>query len=130
MTKVLSGLLLLGALLGLPARETADTIYYRGQIVTMWDARPVAEAVAIRGNRFLRVGSNREVLQTAGPATTKIDLRGRTALPGLIDSHAHPISAALAEREETLPAMNSIADIQSYIRRQAARRVARRLRSC
>lgn len=123
MTKVLLGLLLIGALLGLPARETADTIYYRGQIVTMWDARPVAEAVAIRGNRFLLVGSNREVLRTAGPATTKIDLQERTALPGLIDSHVHPISAALAEREETLPAMRSIADVQAYIRQQAARRL-------
>src|SRR5262249_4732438 len=75
--------------------------------------------VAIRGNRFLAVGSNWEVLQTADSRTKKIDLRGRTVLPGLIDSHTHPITAALSERAELLPVMNSIADIQAYIRRRA-----------
>ncbi|MDQ3009506.1 MAG: amidohydrolase [Acidobacteriota bacterium] len=101
--------------------QTADTIYYNGRIVTMWDARPTAEAVAISGNRFLAVGSNKEVLRTASARTKKINLHGRTVLPGLIDSHTHPITAALSEREEPLPVMNSIADIQAYIRRRAAR---------
>ena len=86
----------------------------------MWNARPIAEAIAIRGNRFLAVGTNKEVLQTADSRTKKIDLDGRTVLPGLIDSHTHPIMAALGERDEALPVMNSIADIQAYIRHRAA----------
>ena len=102
------------------AGQTADAIYYNGKIVTLWDTRPVAEAMAIRGNRFLRVGSNEEVLQTVGPSTKKTDLRGRCVTPGLIDSHAHPIMAALAARDSSVPALHSIADIQVYIRRQAA----------
>lgn len=101
--------------------QTADTIYYNGRVVTMWEAHPTVAAVAIRGHRFLAVGANAEVLQTAGPQTKKIDLGGRTALPGLIDSHTHPISAALSERDGPLPAFNSIADVQAYIRRCAAR---------
>ncbi|MGE0131771.1 MAG: amidohydrolase [Blastocatellales bacterium] len=103
-----------------PGPQAADTIYFNGKIVTMWEAHPVVEAAAIRGNRFLAVGSNVEVLKTAGPQTKKIDLGGRTVLPGLIDSHTHPISAALSERDGPLPAFNSIADIQAYIRRRAA----------
>ncbi|MDQ3688087.1 MAG: amidohydrolase [Acidobacteriota bacterium] len=103
------------------ATQPADVIYYHGKIITMWDAHPVVEAVAIRGNVFLRVGSNEEVLKTAGPKTQKIDLRGQCIVPGLIDSHTHPISAALSEQDDTLPPMNSIAEIQAYLRRRVAR---------
>jgi predicted amidohydrolase YtcJ len=120
--KILAGLFLLCALtVSVAAQQAADTIYYNGHVVTLWDAHPLAEAVAIRGNRFLKVGSNAEVLQAADAHTKKIDLRGRTVLPGLIDSHTHPIGAALSERTEPLPVLNSIADLQTYIRERAAR---------
>ncbi len=117
----ITGLLLLFSFLAQTPPETADTIYYNGKIVTMWEALPVAEAVAIRGNRFLAAGSNAEVMNSAGSRTKKIDLGGRTVLPGLIDSHTHPISAALSERDEQLPTFEAIAEIQSYIRQRAAR---------
>jgi predicted amidohydrolase YtcJ len=119
--KWMIGLLLLLSLLSQTPHEGADTIYYNGKIVTMWEALPLAEAVAIRGNRFLAAGSNAEVMKTADPRTKKIDLGGRTVLPGLIDSHTHPISAALSEHDEQIPTFNSIADIQTYIRQRAAR---------
>jgi predicted amidohydrolase YtcJ len=120
--KIFAGLFLLCVLtVSVNAQQAADTIYYNGHVVTLWDARPVVEAVAIHGHRFLKVGSNAEVLQTADAHTKKIDLRGRTVLPGLIDSHTHPISAALSERAEPLPVLNSIADLQAYIRQRAAR---------
>ena len=96
--KVLSAILLFALIpvwsLAQSGPEAAETIYYNGRIVTVSDARPIAEAVAIRGNHFLAVGSNQEVLRTADARTKKIDLRGRTVLPGLIDSHTHPIMAA------------------------------------
>lgn len=102
------------------APETADTIYHNGRVITMWSARPLAEAIAIQGNRFLRTGTNEEILRTAGQTTRKIDLCGHCVVPGLIDSHAHPIQAALAAKKGVLPVTHSIASIQDYIRRQAA----------
>ncbi|MEX2263938.1 MAG: amidohydrolase [Bryobacteraceae bacterium] len=98
----------------------ADIIYYNGKIVTMWPQQPVAEALAIEGNRFLAVGSNAEVRAKAGPQTRQIDLRGRTVVPGLIDSHTHPIGAALSERDGPIPVMNSIAEVQAYMKKLAA----------
>jgi predicted amidohydrolase YtcJ len=99
--------------------EVPDVIYYNGNIVTMSATQPRAQAVAIEGNRFLLAGANAEVRKMAGPETRQIDLHGRTVLPGLEDSHTHPITSALSERDGPIPVMNSIAEIQAYIRKQA-----------
>jgi predicted amidohydrolase YtcJ len=103
----------------LPA-QAPDAVYYNGNIVTMSSDRPAAQAVAIRGDRFVAVGSNAEVRKLAGPKTRQVDLRGRTVLPGLNDSHTHPVSAALAEKDGPVPVMHSIAEVQEYIRKLAA----------
>ncbi len=102
----------------LPA-QPADTIYRNGKIITLSTAQPAAEAVAIRGNRFLLVGADADVLKARGPATKVIDLKGRTVVPGLIESHGHPVGAALAEQDGPIPTIHSIADIQAYVRQQA-----------
>jgi len=109
------------------AAQPPDVIYYNGHIVTLSASRPDAQAVAIRGSRFLLAGSDAEVRKSAGPNTKLIDLRGRTVLPGLNDSHTHPITSALSERDGPIPVMNSIAEVQSYIRQQAAAAPADRL---
>src|SRR6476619_7991378 len=70
--------------------QTADFIYHNGKIITVWGAHPVVQAMAIKGNRFLSVGSNEEAMRTAGPSTRKIDLQGRCVVPGMIESHVHP----------------------------------------
>ena len=80
-----------------PATETAfpDLIVYNGKIVTMDDASlnnspgKIVEAMAIRGDRIQQVGSNNDVLRSAGPKTRKMDLKGRTVVPGWIDTHSH-----------------------------------------
>ncbi|MBS1829779.1 MAG: amidohydrolase [Acidobacteria bacterium] len=100
--------------------QTADTIYYNAKVVTMWSAKPTAEAVAIRGNKFLAVGSNAEVLKLATATTKKHDLQGKSVLPGLIDSHVHPIMAALSEQDGPVPVMRSIAEVQAYLKKLAA----------
>ncbi|HEU0142261.1 MAG TPA: amidohydrolase [Bryobacteraceae bacterium] len=100
--------------------QTADVIYFNGRIATLWEAKPRAEAVAVRGGRFLAVGSNEDVLKTAGADTKKVDLKGAPVLPGIIETHTHPISAALAEKDGPVPVMHSIPEIQEYIRTQAA----------
>jgi predicted amidohydrolase YtcJ len=103
------------------AQEPADIVFYNGKIVTVSETNPVVEAVAIRGNRFLKAGSDEEVLKVVGPSTKKYDLKGRCVLPGVVEGHTHPVSAALSEQEGPVPVMNSIAEIQDYIRKQAAR---------
>jgi hypothetical protein len=66
-----------------------ETILYNGKILTVNDRFSTAEALAVRGDKILAVGASQEILQLAGPATTKIDLRGKTVVPGFIDTHAH-----------------------------------------
>lgn len=85
----------------------------------MWDQHPNVQAVAIRGDRFVAVGADAEVLKTAGPGTQKIDLHGQCVIPGLIAGHVHPIMAALSEIDGPIPVFHSIPEIQTYIREQA-----------
>jgi predicted amidohydrolase YtcJ len=72
---------------------SADLVLVGGPVMTMDTARPAAEAVAIRAGRLVAVGSTREVLELAGPRTRRIELAGRTLLPGFIDAHCHPLLA-------------------------------------
>jgi predicted amidohydrolase YtcJ len=73
--------------------STADTIFTNGDIVTMTDKAPAADALAIKDGRILAIGTEAEVLATQGPGTRKIDLGGRTLLPGFLDGHSHFINA-------------------------------------
>src|SRR5438128_12085480 len=94
---------LFAILCGCACAQPAETIYHNGKIVTMWPEHPTAQAVAIRGDRFLVVGTDAEVLKTAGPRTKRVDLRGGTVVPGLIESHVHPLDAALSEIDGPIP---------------------------
>jgi predicted amidohydrolase YtcJ len=66
-----------------------DVILTNGKIITVDDRFSIAQAVAIRGDRFVAVGTNQDITRLAGPNTRRIDLRGRSVVPGLIDNHAH-----------------------------------------
>jgi predicted amidohydrolase YtcJ len=77
-----------GAVL-VPQTPPADLVLTNGVVITV-DARDsIAQAVAIRGGRIVLVGSSADVQRLVGPRTEVIDLRGRTATPGLIDTHVH-----------------------------------------
>jgi predicted amidohydrolase YtcJ len=112
------------ALLSLPigvasAAEEADLILHHGKIVTVDHDFSIRQALAIRDGKILKVGTDEEVLKTAGPRTEKIDLQGKLVLPGLIDSHVHPTGAAMHEFEHEIPEMETIADVLAYIRERA-----------
>lgn len=64
-----------------------DTVLLNGRVFTAAAAQPWAEAVAIRGDRIIAVGTTAEVAALAGPETTRRDLGGRTVIPGLNDAH-------------------------------------------
>src|SRR5262245_20663716 len=70
-------------------RPPADRVLLNGQVLTVDANDSVAEAVAISGGRIVAVGSTSDVRGWVGPSTDVIDLRGRTATPGLIDTHVH-----------------------------------------
>ena len=79
---------------GPPPEKTADAIYSGGDIVTVDDAHPSAEAVAVKDGKILAVGSRAEVEKAYKGATTKaVDLAGRTLVPGFLDPHSHYINA-------------------------------------
>lgn len=71
------------------------TVFYGGSVVTMDDAIPNAEAVAISGGTILAVGSKDRVTSAAGAGARIVNLDGRTLMPGLIDPHQHPIPGGI-----------------------------------
>ncbi len=73
----------------------ADTVLYNGKILTADDAFSVVEAVAIRGGRFLAIGTKDRILPMAGPNTRQIDLKGKTVIPGIVDLHEHPFTEGM-----------------------------------
>lgn len=98
-----------------------DAVYFGGPILTMDDARPRAEALAVRGGRILAVGGRDEVLAKAGRGARQVDLGGRALLPGFVDPHGHVSFVGLqAISANLLPAPdgegNSVADLQRVTR--------------
>jgi len=73
----------------------ADSILFNGRITTLDPLAPEVSAVAIKDGQFLAVGDDRTIHTHAGPDTESIDLKGRTVIPGLNDSHIHVIRGGL-----------------------------------
>jgi len=102
-------------------QERPDLILYNGNIWTVNDKEPRAQAVAIAGDRFLAVGSDSDVLNVASPASKKIDLGGKTVTPGFIDAHSHPAEAGLMHLRMVDCDLRSISAIQAALRERAAK---------
>jgi predicted amidohydrolase YtcJ len=102
--------------------QPADLILYNGKIATQDDRRSIVEALAIRGGTFLAVGSDREVMRFRDQGTKLIDLRKRTVIPGLNDSHLHLIRGGLNfNLELRWDGVPSLADGLRMLREQAQR---------
>ena len=74
------------------AAEPADLVLRGGTVITIDDDRPGPEAVAIKGQRIVAVGSSEEIDKHVGPQTKVLELRGKTVLPGFIEGHGHFLS--------------------------------------
>src|SRR5262249_51754486 len=110
-------------LLTVPAlfAANADLILYNGKIVTVDPKFSIVQALSVKGGRITKLGDTKSIFATErGPQTQRIDLKGRTVLPGLVDSHVHPLGAGLSEFRRALPALDSLAAIQDYIRSRMA----------
>ena len=85
----LAGVLTAGAFSILSAQGAPDLVLSNGKIITVDERFTIAEAVAIRGDNDVAVGTNQEIDRLAGAGARRIDLRGRAVIPGLIDNHMH-----------------------------------------
>lgn len=114
-------LILLGALSWACSgdEEYADTIYRNGKVITVDSTFSIREAIAIRDGKFMKVGSDDDVMALAGDSTTVIDLKGHAVIPGLIEGHAHPIAASQSEINATIPVVETIDEVLDWISAEA-----------
>ncbi len=101
----------------------ADVILYNGRVAIVDGDFTIHPSIAIQDGRILLSGSNVDVLKRRGPRTEVVDLEGKLALPGLMDSHAHPADACLTEFDHEIPPIERIEDVLNYI--QARTRVVK-----
>lgn len=95
--------------------QAPDLILHNGNIITLDDKLASASAVAIQGEKISTLGASEQVLKLAGPKTKIIDLKKRTVVPGLIDSHIHIISGGLGMKKVQLAEASSIAELLDTI---------------
>jgi predicted amidohydrolase YtcJ len=89
---------LLAAAMALASMQTmaaADLVLFNGKVFTAEPGQPLAQAVAVENGKILKVGSDAEIKALADTTTQQIDLGGKVLMPGMIDSHSHPVMAAL-----------------------------------
>ncbi|MGO4384712.1 amidohydrolase [Specibacter sp. RAF43] len=102
----------------------ADFVFTNGKIFTVDDQFTVAEALAVRGDSIVAVGTLEEVSEYVGPQTETIDLAGQSVIPGINDSHLHAIAFGLDTPPLSLdlsyPAVKSLADIRELVRNAVA----------
>jgi len=113
--------LAIGSLFGQQEAALApDQIFYNGKIATVDSSNSIQEAFAVKGDRFLAVGSNAAMQAMKGPQTRLVDLRGHTVIPGLQDNHIHPYGYVTANlRGVDLTGVRSLAEVSDRIRQAA-----------
>jgi predicted amidohydrolase YtcJ len=96
--------------------EPADLVFRNGRIYTGVDRSPQAEAVAVKGNKIVFVGSNSGVTRLTGPATRVIDLKGAFLYPGFTDAHMHLSGVGAREMTLNLEGTNTLEDFLARVK--------------
>ncbi|HEY2910404.1 MAG TPA: amidohydrolase family protein, partial [Gemmataceae bacterium] len=103
------------------AAADADLIVHHAKVIAVDAKFSVAEALAVKDGKIAAVGTVAEIMKLKGPGTKLLDAGGKTVLPGLYDSHSHPVGAAsAAAAKKPFPDLHSIAEVQEYIKKKAA----------
>jgi predicted amidohydrolase YtcJ len=97
------------------APPSADTVYVNGNVVTVDKAFSLAQAVAVKDGRFVGVGTSDEMRRYVSPTTRVVDLKGRTVIPGLMDSHTHMIGAGAGDTRAPVFRARTVAEAQGII---------------
>jgi predicted amidohydrolase YtcJ len=80
--------------------STPTLVLTNGKVITVDERFSIAQAVAVSGERIVGVGTNDDIIRLAGPAAMRIDLGGRSVIPGLIDNHMHLVRAGITWQQE------------------------------
>ena len=115
------------------AQTPADAIYHGGDVVTVDDKNPTAEAVAVKDGKILAVGKKADMLKFKGDQTKLIDLGGKTLLPGFVDGHGHCLYVGVQAASANLLAppdhtVRNIADLQAELKKWAAGETAKKFK--
>jgi predicted amidohydrolase YtcJ len=97
----------------------ADMIIHNAKVITVDAKFGIAQAVAVKGDRILAVGTDAAVLKHKAAKTKLIDAKGQTVMPGLYDSHTHPVGAATSELTDPIPNLKSLDDVFAHIKAKA-----------
>jgi len=105
-----------------PVTASADAIFFNGKIATQDDKRSFVTALAVKDGKILATGTDAYAMQFAHAGTQRVDLKGRTVIPGLNDSHLHVIRGGLNfNMELRWDGVPSLGDALDMLRRQVAR---------
>jgi predicted amidohydrolase YtcJ len=102
------------------AAEHADILFVNGDIYTVNERQPHAEAVAVKNQRIVFVGSNEDAKKLAGDKTRTVDLHGHTVVPGLTDSHCHIFGIGEREMRLNLEGTNTREDFLAKVKERVA----------
>lgn len=111
---IVAATLIAGLIVGAQRDDSSgpvDLIVHNAKVYTADALGSMAEALAVRGNQILRVGTEREIMRLRRPQTTIIDARGATVLPGFNDAHVHFIEGGLALDEANLLGASGLEDL-------------------
>ncbi|MDM8349033.1 amidohydrolase [Pseudomonas sp. sp1636] len=101
------------------AMAAADLLLFNGKVFTAEPGQPLAQAVAVAGGKILKVGSDAEIQALADADTQRVDLAGKVLMPGMIDSHSHPVMGAMASlRANLYDEVLALAELEQWILEQ------------
>ncbi|MEP6919568.1 MAG: amidohydrolase [bacterium] len=119
--KILASLLIATIVtFALPAHQqnesAADLVFRNGNIYTVTKQKPKAEAIAIKGDRIVFVGSNSAVQKYVGEKTRVVDLQGKTVVPGMTDAHHHLSGVGFREMTLNFEGISSLQDFLAKVK--------------
>jgi len=97
-------------------QTSADVVYRNGNVYTLNSSRPKAEAVAVKADRIVFVGSNIEAQKYVGKSTRVVDLQGKTMVPGMTDAHQHLPGVGFREMTLNLEGVTSLEDFLGKVK--------------
>jgi predicted amidohydrolase YtcJ len=110
----------------LEAMAAADLVLFNAKVFTAEAGQPRAQAIAVEDGKILQVGSDSAILALADADTQRVDLGGKVLMPGMIDTHSHPIMGALASlRANLYDEVKPLAELEQWIIEQDAAGIAR-----